>query len=61
MKDELIVISKKDLDACESDMHAYLGLSVLLFNRLFRADASFKESYEYDKAREVLRFNETSL
>lgn len=57
MIEELVVVGKKDLEACESDMHAYLGLSVLLFNRLLRVDPEFKESYEYDKAREVMRLN----
>ena len=55
MTDELMVISTKDFDACESDRKAYLALSVILFNRLLRVDSDFKKSYEYDKAQEVLR------
>ena len=55
MTDELMVISTKDFDTCESDRKAYLALSVILFNRLLRVDSDFKKSYEYDKAQEVLR------
>ena len=61
MNDELIVVSKKDLEACESDMHKYLELSVLLFNRLLREDREFKKSYEYDKALEVLNPNAKAM
>lgn len=55
MKDELTVISEADLTALDDDRKAYLGLSVILFNRLLRVDSDFKASYEYDKAMEVLR------
>ena len=55
MKDELTVISEADLTALDDDRKAYLGLSVILFNRLLRVDSDFKSSYEYDKAMEVLR------
>lgn len=55
MKDELTVISEADLTALDNDRKEYLGLSVILFNRLLRVDSDFKASYEYDKAMEVLR------
>lgn len=55
MKDELTVISEADLTALDNDRKEYLGLSVILFNRLLRVDSDFKASYEYDKAIEVLR------
>lgn len=57
MNDELIVIKAKDLESCDSDRKAYLELAVLLYNRLLRYDASFKDSYEHDKAQEVLGLN----
>ena len=57
MNDELIVIKAKDLEACDSDRKAYLELAVLLYNRLLRYDTSFKDSYEHDKAQEVLGLN----
>lgn len=55
MRDELTVISEADLTAMDNDRKAYLGLSVILFNRLLRVDSDFKASYEYDKAMEVLK------
>ena len=54
MNDELIVISKADLEACDRDRVAYLNIAVKLFNELLQRDADFKGSLLYDLASEVL-------